>query len=53
MTAVARAKEPRQALQLHDATSLSAADGRIRPSDWLRPQVWERSASLIDRLGHF
>ena len=38
MTAVARAKEPRQAPQPHDATSLSAADDRIRQSDWLPPQ---------------
>ena len=37
-TAVARAKEPRQAPQPHDATSLSAADDRIRQSDWLPPQ---------------
>ena len=38
MTAVARAEEPRQAPQPHDATSLSAADDRIRQSDWLPPQ---------------
>jgi methionine sulfoxide reductase catalytic subunit len=38
MTAVARAKEPRQAPQPHDATSLSAADDRIRLSAWLPPQ---------------
>ena len=38
MTAVARAKEPRQAPQPHDTTSLSAADDRIRQSDWLPPQ---------------
>ena len=38
VTAVARAEEPRQAPQPHDATSLSAADDRIRQSDWLPPQ---------------
>jgi len=38
MTAKARAEEPRQAPQPHDATSLSAADDRIRQSDWLPPQ---------------
>ena len=38
MTAVARAKEPRQAPQPHDASSLSAADDRIVMSDWLPPQ---------------
>ena len=38
MTAVARAKEPRQAPQPHDATSLSTADDRIRQSNWLPPQ---------------
>ena len=38
ITAVARAKEPRQAPQPHDATSLSAADDRIRLSAWLPPQ---------------
>ena len=38
VTAVARAEEPRQAPQPHDATSLSAADDRIRLSDWLPPQ---------------
>ena len=37
MTAVARAEEPRQAPQPHDATRLSAADDRIRQSDWLPP----------------
>jgi sulfoxide reductase catalytic subunit YedY len=38
VTAEARAKEPRQAPQTHDATSLSAADDRIRLSTWLPPQ---------------
>ena len=38
MTAEARAKEPRQAPQPHDATSLSAADDRLRLSTWLPPQ---------------
>jgi len=38
MTAVARAEEPRQAPQPYDVTSLSAADDRIRQSDWLPPQ---------------
>jgi hypothetical protein len=41
MTAVARAKEPRQAPQPHDATSLSAADDRIRQSERLPPQEGE------------
>ena len=48
MTAEARAKEPRQAAQPHDATSLSTADDRIRLSEWLPPQ--EGVAPLI-RLG--
>ena len=38
ITAVARAEERRQATQPHDATSLSAADDRIRLSAWLPPQ---------------
>ena len=38
MTAEARAREPRQAPQLHDKTSLSTADDRLRLSSWLPPQ---------------
>jgi methionine sulfoxide reductase catalytic subunit len=38
MTAEARAKEPRQAPQPHDETSLSTADDRLRLSTWMPPQ---------------
>ena len=38
LTAEARAREPRQAPQPHDKTSLSTADDRVLLSAWLPPQ---------------